>query len=136
MSGCMEGWSVGTERSGGQSEKQIQAEVLEAIGGRTDCRLWRQNPGDLLSPDGMRHVKGAPTGIADLGGVLRIDTPHGPRGISIQIEVKAERGRQRPEQKVFQSVIERFGGVYLLVRSKDDAIRQVEAAVVRLRRGR
>jgi hypothetical protein len=43
----------------------------------------------------------------------------GPSG-PIWIECKAPRGRQRPSQKVFETLVKDWGHVYLVVRSIDD----------------
>ena len=43
-------------------------------------------------------------------------------GLFFSIEVKTATGRQRPEQKQWQSAIEAAGGCYILARSVDDAL--------------
>jgi hypothetical protein len=52
-------------------------------------------------------------GQADLTGLL-------PGGVRLEVEVKGAAGRQTEEQRAFQRMIERFGGVYVLARSVDD----------------
>ncbi|MFG6567369.1 hypothetical protein [Sulfitobacter sp. 1A13679] len=44
----------------------------------------------------------------------------------IGIEVKTKTGRQRPDQIKFQKHIETRGGIYIVARSPDDAIQQIE----------
>lgn len=83
-------------------------------------RLWRNNTGVALSPDGNRVVKYGLVGSADLTGVLS-------DGRRIDIECKTARGRQRDAQRKFQLMIERFRGLYVLARSVED----VETALVR-----
>jgi hypothetical protein len=45
----------------------------------------------------------------------------------LEIEVKSEDGRQTEEQRNYQSMIERFGGVYVLARSVDDVTSALQA---------
>lgn len=52
-------------------------------------------------------------GQADLSGIL-------PDGKRLEIEVKSVSGIQHESQKMFQAMIERFGGVYILVRFVED----------------
>lgn len=115
-------------------EHLIQNEILLALGSRPDVRIWRQNSGVFLSADATRHIRGAPAGTADLGGVLRIDTPSGPLGVALQVEVKSATGRQTREQRAFQRMIESMGGVYIVARSGPDAVRQVEFWAAKLGR--
>lgn len=62
-------------------------------------------------------VEGSP----DLQGFVQING----RLEYLGVEVKAPGGRQRPEQKKFQSMIDRLGGHYLLCDSVDDAVEKV-----------
>jgi len=43
------------------------------------------------------------------------------------VEVKSARGRQSAEQRTYQRMIERFGGVYVLARSAEDVRTALEA---------
>ena len=52
-------------------------------------------------------------GQADLTGIL-------PGGLRLEIEVKGPGCPQTHEQRAFQRMIERFGGVYVLARSVQD----------------
>jgi len=52
-------------------------------------------------------------GQADLTGIL-------PGGVRLEIEVKRPGCPQTHEQRAFQRMIERFGGVYVLARSVQD----------------
>ncbi|MBK9126300.1 MAG: VRR-NUC domain-containing protein [Phycisphaerales bacterium] len=98
-------------------ESEIQNEILRTLGARPDMRLWRANVGvaRLGGPrrSGGRVVRFGLTGQADLTGIL-------PNGLRLEIEVKSDGGRQSPEQRSFQVMIERFGGVYVLARSVED----------------
>jgi hypothetical protein len=74
-------------------------------------RLWRANAG--LARYGRRVVAFGIPGQADLTGIL-------PGGVRLEIEVKGPNGRQTNEQRAFQRMIERFGGVYVLAHSVED----------------
>ena len=99
-------------------EIEIVNEVLQILGQRPElCRVWRQNTGCLLDTLG-RPVRFGVNGAGDISGLL-VD------GRRLEIEVKTETGKQSDEQKNFEAMIRRFGGVYLLVRSAEEALRMV-----------
>lgn len=102
-----------------QSEAEIQREILATFGARPDLRLWRANTGKAMNPSGRMVQFGVP-GQPDLMG-LRL-----PHGQLIGIEVKSATGKQRPDQKAFQTMMERFGGLYILARSVDDVRKFLE----------
>jgi hypothetical protein len=81
-------------------------------------RLWRNNTG--VARIGRRVVRFGVPGQADLTGIL-------PDGRRLEIEVKSADGRQTEEQRNYQSMIERFGGVYVLARSVDDVTSALQA---------
>ena len=93
------------------TEKEIQNAILTKFATRTDMRLWRMNTGAIKVND--RFVKFGIKGQADLSGIL-------PDGVRLEIEVKAEGKKQSKEQKIYQRVIERFGGVYILAYSVEE----------------
>lgn len=110
-----------------RSEREIQADILIAIGSRSDARLWRSNAGRFHVVDRpcrscasrARWIEGAPTGSADLTGIH-----HGRR---IEIEVKSATGRHTDEQKNWESMIRTQGGIYILARSVDEALAGLNA---------
>lgn len=95
------------------SERVIQGAILFSVGSR--FRAWRQNAGKfrmVAEPcarcaERARWVEGAPTGAADLSGIL-------PGGVRLEIEVKSANGRQTPEQRNWQRMVQTQGGVYIL----------------------
>lgn len=103
-------------------EKAVQNAILREFGTRRDMRLWRANVGvaRIGGPRsaGGRIVRFGIPGQADLTGIL-------PGGVRLEIEVKGPTGRQSEDQRNFQRMIERFGGVYVLARSVDDVWRAV-----------
>ena len=95
---------------------------MREFGTLPDCRLWRANVGAarIGGPRraGGRVVRFGLPGQADLTGIL-------PGGVRLEIEVKSREGRQTREQRAFQRMIERFGGVYVLARSVQDVWRAI-----------
>lgn len=79
--------------------------------------FWRANTGAAKTPQGFVHF-GCP-GQADVLGLAA--------GRFIAIELKTERGRQRPEQRAFQARVKEAGGVYILARSLEQALNPVRA---------
>lgn len=73
---------------------------------------WRNNTGSYKTPEG-RFIRYGHVGSADILGIL-------PDGRFLAVECKTPEGRQRKQQKVFQSMIERNGGVYVIARSTAD----------------
>ena len=65
-------------------------------------------------------AEGMVAGAADL--ILLVPNS---RGQILCIEMKTERGRQSPSQKDFQTAIENVGNKYVVCRSVDDFIHQV-----------
>lgn len=106
------------------SERHIQAEILLALGARSHLgRFWRQNVGKARPLNSPHQVitYGVP-GAADISGILA-------DGRRAELEVKRPGEYQSPEQKRFQAMIESLGGFYAVVRSVDEAVAAVEAAL-------
>ena len=101
------------------TECQVLNVILREFGTRPDMRLWRANAGAVRI--GRRFIRFGVPGQADLTGVLT-------GGRRLEIEVKSPTGRQTPDQRAFQAMIERFGGVYVLARAVEDVRRAINAA--------
>jgi hypothetical protein len=117
-----------------KSEKAIQNECLVEVTGLPDVMAWRENSGlawigkeykarigamvhvtaDMKILTNARPLRAGVPGIADIMGVAQ--------GSGFALEVKDEEGRQEPSQVLFQRAFERAGGVYGIVRSKDEAV--------------
>lgn len=105
-------------------EAQIQDAIRKELGDVTrypELVLWRNNVGQMISADGRRVVFGVGgKGAADLLGIWR----HADgRGQFIAVEVKADNGKQTEEQRRFAALVEAKGGVYVVLRSVDEARR-------------
>lgn len=112
-------------------ERDTQREILLAWGATPHLRIWRQNTGvgwfcagkpARKSDPGAYPVKFGLKGQADISGVVL------PSGRRLEIETKTVTGRQSDEQRSFQEMIERFGGLYVLARSLED----VDAALAKI----
>lgn len=102
------------------SEVEIMNRILLALGRHPRCKVWRNNSGALPDETGRMIRFGLP-GSADILGLLV------PSGRFLAIEVKTPIGKQSDQQKRFQLMVERSGGLYVLARSVDDAVKAVEA---------
>ena len=92
------------------SESLVVAQCLEWLALRR-IFAWRNNTG-AYKADG-RWIRYGHPGSGDILGLL-------PDGRFLSVECKTEAGRQSKTQKLFQKMIERNGGVYLLARSTAD----------------
>lgn len=96
------------------SEAHVVAAILHRIGERyPQARCWRNNTGALRDPTGRLIRFGLP-GSADILGLI------GPEGRFLAIECKTQRGRQTEQQRKFQAMVERHGGLYVLARKAED----------------
>jgi hypothetical protein len=103
------------------SESLIQAKILKELGCREDCRIWRRNVGAMKTANG-RTVKFGTPGEADIQGILK-------GGTFIAIEVKTKKGRLSKKQINWGKMILKFGGIYTVARSVEDAVSAVNNAV-------
>lgn len=94
------------------SEAHLQDAIRLALND-PDLVLWRNNCGKAeIRGRWVAYGVGTPGG-ADLIGVWR--------GRFVAVEIKTPTGRQSTEQKQFQQLVERKGGIYVVLRSVDDA---------------
>lgn len=95
-------------------EAPILHAVRSALVATGRVLLWRNNVG----VDTTRGVRfGLGVGSPDLVGVLR------PDGRMLACEVKTPEGRLRPEQRMWRDAFIAAGGLYILARSPEDALR-------------
>lgn len=79
--------------------------------------LFRINVGAVRTPDGRYFETGVPKGFSDLFGFRRSD------GRAVFIEVKAPKGRIRPEQETFILSMKKQGALAGIARCAEDAIK-------------
>lgn len=83
------------------------------LGAVIDGVWWRNNTGVAVARTGHTIRYGLGNGSADLVGLFR--------GRFVSVEIKTPTGRQSPEQRQWQQLVEHKQGVYAIVRSEDDA---------------
>lgn len=67
------------------------------------------------------HEEGMVNGVADML-LLKPNSKYG----YLCIENKTKRGKQSPEQKIFQQEVEKHGGKYVVIRSLDEFIKTID----------
>lgn len=125
------------------NEHSIQTQILKAIGGRTDVRLFRQNVGNgfmgnavhqsggIVTLENPRRVQfGLCPGSPDLVGWRIVEiTPDmvGKRlAVFTGIEVKAPGGRASEQQKNFLRVLAAHGGLCGIAHNAHEAAKIVD----------
>lgn len=103
-------------------ETDIHNRILVALTARFHPRgvFWRQNAGKVKTVTGA-YVSLGPPGISDIVGLIE--------GRSVFVEVKTDIGRQRTGQAAFQRAIEKAGGIYIVARSPEQALADLDAAL-------
>ena len=79
---------------------------------------WRQNTGSVKIEE--RYVQFGEKGLADIIGIL-------PDGKFLAVECKSAKGTQTIHQRNFQLIVERSGGVYLLVKDAQHLVNFIES---------
>ena len=100
------------------SETALMRDILVALPGPPVGIWWRQNVGVGVAP-GKRVIRFGVPGMADIGGCYR--------GRHVEIEVKAPRGRQSDQQKLWAAAITKVGGIYVLARSVEQVLAELAA---------
>lgn len=105
------------------AEHAIQQDILARLGAVPGLVVWRNNTGAIRA-EGGRFVRFGVVGSADVLGVAS------PSGQFVALEVKAPGGRVSEAQTRWGAAIRACGGVYLVVRSVDEAVNGLRAAGV------
>jgi hypothetical protein len=134
-------------------ESILQQEIRLAIGGRPDCRLFRNvvgtgwvgervirpshampvtvQPGDAVIYGARPLYAGLAVGSPDLVGWRRVLITHEHVGrylaVPVGLEVKSKTGRASVQQLAFIDHMTAFGGLAGVVRSADEAAKVVDA---------
>lgn len=120
------------------SANTITAELLIRIPKEfPGARVWRQNRLSAMAVGRggkLRHVSAGINGQGDITGIMPMS--HRPdyygiavHGIRIEIEIKTPRDRQSQAQKDFQKMITDAGGIYIVARSVEQCIKELEGWV-------
>lgn len=103
------------------TESLLQDQIRLALGAIPSLVLFRNNVGVAeMRGHTVRFGVGGPGG-ADLIGIFN--------GRFVAVEIKTPTGRQSPDQKRFQSLVESKGGEYVILRSVAEALAWVESHV-------
>jgi hypothetical protein len=106
-----------------QGETVLMHDVLEAIGASPLCRVWRNQTGALPDPRTPgRWISFGKKGSADIIGLLCT-------GRFLAVETKMPKYGQSEDQKKFQAMVEKFGGLYIVGRSVEQVVIAIEEAV-------
>jgi len=109
-------------------ETNIQQRIRLALGTDPNVRLFRNQVGQLPDPRTGRPVQfGLAKGSADLVGWKTITITPDMLGTEIaqfvSLEVKTQKGRLSPAQKVWAACVQRAGGLVGVCRSPEEAER-------------
>ncbi len=105
--------------------KKLKNQIRLKLGRRNDVVLWNNESG--VAKYGAYTVRyGVGKGGADLIGIL-------DGGKFLALEVKTGRARCTKEQRMFLNLVDKLGGHAAVVRSVEDAEREVDIALGRPR---
>lgn len=96
-----------------QKESNIQKTIMLALS-EAGCLIWRNNTGVLKNEANIPIRFGLCVGSSDLVGICE--------GKFLAVEVKAPKGRVRPEQQRFIDAVNKAGGIAGVCRSVEDAL--------------
>lgn len=108
------------------TETDIQRDILAALARVPGLVCWRSSTG--VSRSGGRFLRYGVKGQGDITGLL-------PGGRMFALEVKTPTGRVSPEQVEFGARVNGAGGLWAVVRSVDEALAVIEAALPDMRHG-
>ena len=101
------------------SETTIQKQIVDMLNLHHRVKVWRQNSGTM----GGRKYRTGIEGCADITGAIA------PWGTRLEIEVKKPGEKQSSAQVKFEAEAGRFGVVYFVARSPEEAFEKVAAAI-------
>ena len=111
----------------GSSAPKIEKHIIEyikAVGGQAEKRAVTgrliDNTKNVKDALGFNRVIGSKKGIKGTGTKDSADISATMYGVAIYIEVKKGKDRQSPDQKKYQSDIEKAGGFYFIANDEDD----------------
>ena len=85
-------------------------------------RVWRSNRIDAMAVGRggqLRRVSAGIDGQGDLSGIA------GPRGVRVEVEVKAGKDRMRPSQISFKAMIVGAGGIYVVAHDVEGCLKEL-----------
>ena len=91
-----------------EEHKLLVSQIIKYLGSQRNFRVWKNHTG--ATKVGDRFIHYGLKGSADITGIIQ------PAGVRLEIEVKTGVARQSKEQRNFEAMIERFGGIYIVAR--------------------
>ena len=105
------------------SANELTNKLLLAIPERfPGSKVWRINVTAGVAQSG-RFVRSGPPGMADISGILA------PSGRRIECEVKISKDRVSAQQAAFLKMITDSGGIAVVARSEEQALRDIEGCL-------
>jgi len=105
-------------------ERSLLRLILREFGSKPGIRLFRNNVGTALYPDGSRVAYGLCPGAADIIGWQSVEIAGRTVARFVAIEVKGPRTPLRLAQRAFLDRVAEAGGVAVVARSLED-VREV-----------
>lgn len=76
---------------------------------------------------GIEHpIQAGKSGQGDLSGIVTFRAMEARYGVRLEVETKVRRDSQRATQEAFQSMIERFGGIYIITKNTETVLKRLE----------
>lgn len=112
-------------------------DVLLKIGATEYCRVWKNHTGAAVPVGIIRMLAHKHNGLIPAGEILKYMIHYGLKGSadingillggqSLWLECKTGSGKQTKEQISFEKMINKFGGVYKVVKTSDEALELVQ----------
>jgi hypothetical protein len=105
--------------AGNTADHQRLVKLLLVAFSMPDVRVWPNVVGVFQRIKSDEMIRVGVVGSADISGIYK-------DGRRIEIEVKTGNAKQSKEQKKWQIMIEKFGGIFILARSVDGALNDFE----------
>lgn len=114
--------SAGASRGDSRRAKHdlLVKKILVALHAARLGRFWPQETGAAYRDNKLIHY--GVLGGGDISGIVM-------GGRRVEIEVKTGKGFQRESQVAFEQMIRAHGGIYILARSVEDALQQLQDAI-------
>lgn len=108
------------EKGSQEEHNRLVSEAILTLGKLPYCRVWRSETGAWYDYEADRWISYGLKGSADVTGILKT-LPTGA-GIRLEVECKSGKAIQLPRQVRFETMINKFGGLYILYRGDKKAL--------------
>lgn len=104
------------------SEQELTRAILDRLAVMPNVWAWRNNTG-VAKAHGHR-VSFGKVGSGDISGILR-----GGRRIELEVKLPGGKWKTTPEQEAFGARVLEMGGLWVVVRSVEEAVAAVDGAM-------